>query len=900
MADDRISCHVSATEWGTNHPGWKTYGASRELTSSERRDLPAALPIAGPLRRIADCPRLGGAGPVEVLRPENYKRLRFAFGEAEGKLAFSVWGRLHDGDRSRVPWRVMTLTLLFDQSSFRMISGNPEGLLARIREREGRRVIAPSRWFAAVSRELFQDLVVLPTPPINSESTASLQQDRLMRLGWMADLLARAVGGRSALSEQLGLAYRTLYHILRVSTSEFLVLPDPGESHQSLFARFVWLSLPLADRSRISFQGEVLGADQVRSQISVVPAGRCPRPIPDNWILFEPNLLPEFSSGPDSLQAYARSVCGIGDPLGLVLEEPALAEASLFEGQAFGVWYQERGFQLALSEEPTLSGAFDEIVLEGALHREVSQTRVTALGGCLEQGARAELGGLAPEGAADRLLQPLPGLDAPARLKDRCAIALLEQLSAAEDPWGTELAVLLATGWVIAPSGPNVLGWFSETAVTRPGWFEPLTGRPGTASQLLRATGQAVLASMLSLSEAKTGLLSLLFRAPSPVPETLIAGIETPRDGPELRWALGILDWSIGRAPRDLVLKKFLESILGTPAGEAAEVVAGEFRLLSFAAEQANVPELSALLEKVRPRFQDLWRSFDARMWGLDGAESGESWARLLRIAGWDLETPSPTEFEATGFLAWVLASESWGEKTQRGYELLADWMASRLEAPADYEPIARRVVNSRCVAGRVMSNPELELVAASVRLLGAAGSLDTAMGRQLAQSSTNAPGAPLIWAEAWQSAGGGRDDPGHEVLKAFSTAAAVQVRSHQSKGEALDEALMVSWIEYSTAGSHTFLELVLPSDDPESQRRIVELLERTPPPPIYAAIRRRAQELGPFPRLTEGKSRYLRARVTEVAPALVALFPAPTRRQAGPGWARWLGWNRVKSTTHR
>ena len=181
MADNRISCHVSATELVTTQPGWRTYGASSDLTGSEREDFEAALPFAGPLQEIPDCPWLGGVGPVAVLRPENYTRLRFAFGEKSGKLAFSIWGRIQDSHRSSPPWRVMTLTLLFDQNSFRLISGNPEALLARILERGGRRDVSPSRWFERVSKELFQDIVVLP-PPRSHQSP----RFPLNRSGWPA------------------------------------------------------------------------------------------------------------------------------------------------------------------------------------------------------------------------------------------------------------------------------------------------------------------------------------------------------------------------------------------------------------------------------------------------------------------------------------------------------------------------------------------------------------------------------------------------------------------------------------------------------------------------------------------------------------------------------------------
>jgi hypothetical protein len=790
----------------------------------------------------------------------------------------------------------MSLNLLFDATSFRLTSGNPEGLLATVEREAGRRVVRPSNWFGRVSREGFREPVILPPLPVTEESAGTLEQDRLMRLAWMAEWLLPFFGDYATLSDHLGSAYRVLQAILRGSTYEHMVVPDPGGGFQGILARFVWLSLPLPDRERISFHGDVRSLDLVTETINVLQDGHRPKSIPPNWILFEPASYVPPGSVPENLQRYARAVCALGQTPDDGVKDLVLPSASLFEDQRSRAWFDAPPAQPSAPGPQTLSSAFFEFTLEGSSGSRLSERRVADLARSIEYGARAEFGNFTPEEASGRILSPYADLAVPQELKDRCAAVFLENLASSERPWDRELAVLLGSGWVSSPSGPDVLGWFSKALAETPDLFESIVSRPPSVSRAFQATRTAVLASAISLPEVKDGILPVLFRSPPPIPENLISGIQVPQTREDLEWAVTVLDKAISNAPRDLVLEKFLGVCLEAPAEAVTEEIGKENRLLSLAVEYASHPDLLALLERVRPDFQRLWGSFEVRMWEAEEAEDGDAWAELLQRAGWDLEVPSVTEFDVGELMPRILASETWTDRNERAYRALADWMGQSLDSPSLFVPTAHHVIETRCNAGKVLPLAEVRLVAAAVRILGAARCLERSVGSRLAESAVESRGAPLAWSDAWRSGEEvvGRTSPG--VFGEFAEAAAVQVRKWKTKGEALDEALMVAWMDHEMTGNHTFVEAVLPRGDLDTQKRIVELLERQPPPPLYRAIRERARTLAPYRQAGESEQRALRARMTKVAPGLSPFFGGSTPRDLDPWWARWMPW---KKRTH-
>ena len=120
--------HVLASGPALVDAGKDTFGWTPALAGERAARLKSEVPWGIPTARMVSPPRLEG-DPGFVLARENFERLRFAVLALEQRMAFCMWGAVGERTRERAVWRVITHTVLLDETGFRALSGNPFALL---------------------------------------------------------------------------------------------------------------------------------------------------------------------------------------------------------------------------------------------------------------------------------------------------------------------------------------------------------------------------------------------------------------------------------------------------------------------------------------------------------------------------------------------------------------------------------------------------------------------------------------------------------------------------------------------------------------------------------------------------------------------------------------------------
>lgn len=298
-----IDRHAFASNVSSFDTAWRTFGWTpgvRARVSTLEEDVPWATVAAS-----TDNPARLRGRVGEVLHPDNYDALQFAFLPLDGRLGFSVWGAL-ERVNGAPEWRVLTHTLLFDRASFDHMAGFPFALLRDSRH---------AAWFGLmVEHTAFAEpteLAPLPVPDERERST--FEQARLREVQRLTDrLLASFHGDATLLQDRLAATYEALAAAHQGTRVRRVALRSRGSLTESLLTRLAWITLPLEDRAHVFFSTEQRRTAAPPATLFVLPEAE--------WGQFAPEATRVLDGGPaDALRVavgrrhWARAVAnGVG------------------------------------------------------------------------------------------------------------------------------------------------------------------------------------------------------------------------------------------------------------------------------------------------------------------------------------------------------------------------------------------------------------------------------------------------------------------------------------------------------------------------------------------------------------------------------------------------------------
>ncbi|HEU4558477.1 MAG TPA: hypothetical protein VFS20_11540 [Longimicrobium sp.] len=222
----------------------------------------------------------------------------------EQRMAFCVWGAVGDYTAERAVWRVITHTVLLDEAAFRALAGNPFALL---------HLPEANEWLADLLRpgafDQRRELRPIAVPATLRTVWASESERRREMVRLRARLLDLV--GADGLVRWLA----ALYAALAAAPSSSVVLSTSDDHRDELLIRLAWLSLPLRERTGVTFSTEQ-GAT----------AGRVPRLAaldPTEW---RGRSLAAFRLSAESLDSVSPTHAQRAWAAAVVWDEPRLGD----------------------------------------------------------------------------------------------------------------------------------------------------------------------------------------------------------------------------------------------------------------------------------------------------------------------------------------------------------------------------------------------------------------------------------------------------------------------------------------------------------------------------------------------------------------------------------------------
>lgn len=293
-----IDRHAFASNASAFDTAWQTFGWTPGLGRARAGRLEERVPWATLAARAASPARLSGPAQ-EVLAPENFDALRWGFLPLDGRHGFAVWGAI--GDRRNGEWRVLTHTILFDDSAFDVMAGFPQGLIT---------LPAHGGWFAdMVQTSAFTEPAELA--PISIARTRATRQaferGRRAELVRLRARLLPLLAGEDRLEEELAGLLEALAQVRAGGNIRHVALRSSADLRTELLVRFAWLSLPLADRAETSFVTEQRRTESPRVTLFVLPESEWGQYVPQATRLLELGRT-RADRGARGRRQWARSV----------------------------------------------------------------------------------------------------------------------------------------------------------------------------------------------------------------------------------------------------------------------------------------------------------------------------------------------------------------------------------------------------------------------------------------------------------------------------------------------------------------------------------------------------------------------------------------------------------------
>jgi len=236
--------HVLGSGAALVDAGKDTFGWTPTLGAERAARLKSEVPWGIPTARMASPPRLEGE-PSVVLARDNFERLRFAVLSLEQRMAFCVWGAVGDRTAERAVWRVITHTVLLDEAAFLALAGNPFALL---------HLPEANEWLVDLLRPGSFDQrrelrpIAMPATLRTAWAGESERRREMVRLrARLLDLM-----GADGLARWLA----ALYAALAAAPTSSVVLSTSDDHRDELLIRLAWLSLPLRERTGVTFSTE--------------------------------------------------------------------------------------------------------------------------------------------------------------------------------------------------------------------------------------------------------------------------------------------------------------------------------------------------------------------------------------------------------------------------------------------------------------------------------------------------------------------------------------------------------------------------------------------------------------------------------------------------------------------
>jgi hypothetical protein len=327
-----IDRHAFASNASSFDTAWQTFGWSPGLGRARASRLEEQVPWATLAARSEAPARLTGS-LAGVLAPANFDDLQWAFLPLDGRYGFAVWGAI--GDRRNGEWRVLTHTLLFDDTAFDVMGGFPQGLLT---------VPAYAAWFAEmVERTSFA--APAPLAPVRLERTRAtrraFEDARRAEVARLRGRLLDLLGGEDRLEAELAGLLESLAQVRTGGRIRHVALRSTADRRSEMLVRLAWTSLPLADRAETHFLTEQRRTEAPRASLLVLPDAEWGQYVPEATKLLEIGRA-RGDHATRGRQQWARSVArGTHDALAARVESRrwrVVARDDLSAVDAFADW----------------------------------------------------------------------------------------------------------------------------------------------------------------------------------------------------------------------------------------------------------------------------------------------------------------------------------------------------------------------------------------------------------------------------------------------------------------------------------------------------------------------------------------------------------------------------------
>lgn len=702
MNELRLDLHIltsreGSADTGIDSFGWSGGGAPR---------ITADLPWGAPTARAEDAPHLDGP-PDRVLSAPNLDRLQFSFYPVGGRPTFSVWGVVGGQRTGSTRWRVVTHTVLLDETAFMALAGNPFVLLGTAER--------PGPWLPIVAREeLTPDARLEPLRIPSSlavfEAARTHWKDELLRL---RRRLVRLYGAEG-LERWVGVLYQSLSRAeLRTA-----LWTSPDRRHE-LLVRFAWLALPVTERLHVPFITEQENRT-VHARLLAVDAreweGRLPQGA--RW-LDEQNLEMQDTSG----ETFAERAEHWITPL--VRSEDGAAffrEFARAERRRMGVlggftWPRYCALASAAAKHPSVATA--RRFLEAAVGDEVARLPKAAVG-CMAGHAVAAGDTSA---SADELIAALKAASA---WSEPFVRGVVRGLRANSAPGPAALFRCRATSRVPDQALAAALARLEEPSGREQALLSPLLQDPAGPMALLEscaATARTLGSGPGAHAALRLGHIALVAL---PDPSSAIEWL-AHNDGPVVHdWMLALLDTAKGRQLADAPFRAALRLLTRGPATDPDERLA---RFLGtpdvFRRAVASLPpeELQGYLAQTPLPPDQMAEALAEALPEAKPAAVTEVVRRLTRSGpGW-IEVWAAASRHPEGALR-IMLHDGWRETPRAATALraatglLTRTVGAEPSYPPDAVAAALRGLADRASLGGTLSSEEQALASAALRYL--------------------------------------------------------------------------------------------------------------------------------------------------------------------------------------
>ena len=293
-----IDRHAFASNASSFDTAWQTFGWTPGLGSARASRLEEQVPWATLAARTAAPARLSGERD-DVLAPDNFDALQWGFLPLDGRHGMSTWGAI--GERRNAEWRVLTHTLLFDDTAFDVMAGYPPALMT---------LPAHAGWFTEMV-EATPFAAAAPLAPIRLPRTRATRQAfekaRRAELSRLRARLLPLLGGENRLEDEVAALLEALAQVRAGGNIRHVALRAAADRRSELLVRFAWTSLPLADRAETSFLTEQRRTEAPRVTLLVLPESEWGQYVPQATRLLEIGR-PRAEGTARGRRQWARSV----------------------------------------------------------------------------------------------------------------------------------------------------------------------------------------------------------------------------------------------------------------------------------------------------------------------------------------------------------------------------------------------------------------------------------------------------------------------------------------------------------------------------------------------------------------------------------------------------------------